>query len=87
MPRKPRDRTNRLHRAGERAAFFVSTARRESVQFAIHRIPKARPWVLAHAPTARTARRRRSCERLFRRAIRRDLDAIELVAAAPRGRG
>jgi hypothetical protein len=85
MPYQRRHRKHHRHRATERASFIVGTAREEGAEFANYRTRRW-PVIFAYAPPARTAKRLRTCESSFRRAIRRDLNAAPLLAAQPRGR-
>ena len=80
-----RRRHRHRHRAAECACFVVTTAREEGVEFAIHRT-RVGTVIFAYAPRVGAAKRGHAREGSFRRAIHRDLTAVELLAAAPRGR-
>jgi hypothetical protein len=72
-------------RAVERARFIANPAIESGVHIAIIGDPRD-ACVFAWAPTAPTLKRQLLCERSFKRAVYRNIGAVTLYAAKPRGR-
>jgi len=71
--------------ARERARFIAETAIAEGVHVAIMGDPRS-PCIFAYAPRAPTPELQLACEASFKRAARRNLRAVALIASRPRGR-
>ncbi len=72
-------------RARERARFIVETAIEQGVRVAIMGDPRT-PCIFAYAPRAPTPKLQLACEASFKRAVRRNLRAVALIASKPRPR-